>query len=199
MKKDAVATTSYFPEEILQEIFLRLPRKSLSRCRCLNKSYCALFDSSSFKKSSLLPLSTSSSVSSLFQSSTSMCDSHEIVNRMEYPSIFKDFDKVEYLNSVYGFRWLRTTANSCEDYYIWDSTNNEYKKMPIARKVKIANIRGYGSGYDYKNDDYKMVRVVVNWASKCSDVDVYIGIKFMENNSENTFLSLLQRKSRSAL
>ncbi|XP_026416370.1 F-box protein CPR1-like [Papaver somniferum] len=30
----------------------------------------------------------------------------------------------------------------------------------------------YGFGYDYKTDDYKLVRLVIDWDLKCSDVDV---------------------------
>ncbi|XP_026444828.1 F-box/kelch-repeat protein At3g06240-like [Papaver somniferum] len=47
----------------------------------------------------------------------------------------------------------------------------------MAREVNSKDdICGYGCGYDYKADDYKLVRVVIDWDSECSHVDVYTSV-----------------------
>ncbi|XP_026440586.1 F-box/kelch-repeat protein At3g06240-like [Papaver somniferum] len=98
---------------------------------------------------------------------------HECINTTDYPSIFQYRDKVEYLSACQGLSWIRTTKNSCEEFYIWNSISKECKKIPMTQEVNYYKLGGYGFGHDYKTDNYKLVMVTDNWDSKCSDVDVY--------------------------
>ncbi|XP_026444341.1 F-box/kelch-repeat protein At3g06240-like [Papaver somniferum] len=194
---------SYFPEEILEEIFFRLPRKSLLRFKCLSKLFYTLIGSRNFQNrhrellnlkdnpwvdlyddykksnrwytvdyksvSSLLPLLASSS-----SEATMSCDCHVFADRvMDYPSVFQDYDKVKNWSSYRDLHWISTTKGSCEEFYIWNSVTQGCEKIPMTREVKIKNLDGYGFGYDNKTDDYKLVMVAANWATKCSDVEVY--------------------------
>ncbi|XP_026398361.1 F-box/kelch-repeat protein At3g06240-like [Papaver somniferum] len=117
--------------------------------------------------SSLLPLSTSSA--------TTMCDFHEFKFWMHYPFTAESV-RVRFLTSSYdGFVWIRFTCitSSCEEFYFWNLSTKWYKKIPLPREVNDGDIKGYGFGYDYMTGDYKLIRIVTNWASNCSDVDVY--------------------------
>ncbi|XP_026397092.1 putative F-box protein At3g16210 [Papaver somniferum] len=58
---------------------------------------------------------------------------------------------------------------------IWNPSSNEYKQLPRPSKKACYDIDYYGFGYDYKNDDYKVVRIVdyfLETGAK-SDVEVY--------------------------
>ncbi|XP_026429251.1 F-box/kelch-repeat protein At3g06240-like [Papaver somniferum] len=189
-KKEAIAEMIYFPEDILKEIFLRLPGRSLLRFRCVSKSFCTLIDNPSFRsmnhelsysrnnpsfmfceaKRNKIYTIDYKSVSSLLPSSTT-CEF--TTNHMNYPLKFQDCEVV-FLSSCNGLVWihLRKTGGHEKEYYIWNPATEVYKSIPMPREVKSLR-RGYGFCYDYRTEDYKLVRVVVDWASKCSDVDVY--------------------------
>ncbi|XP_026440585.1 F-box/kelch-repeat protein At3g06240-like [Papaver somniferum] len=110
------------------------------------------------------------SVLPLSASSTTMC---EFMNQMNYPSIFQDC-KIQFLSSCNGLVWIsRISPSWVEDYYIWNPSTKVYKNIPMAREVNWRDIKGYGFGCDNKTDDYKLIRIVVDWESECSSVDIY--------------------------
>ncbi|XP_026438710.1 F-box/kelch-repeat protein At3g06240-like [Papaver somniferum] len=128
--------------------------------------------------SSLLPLSTSSSAT------VWECESWDnFLHKMDCPSMFRCRCSTEFLSSCNGLVWTRCiSCGICEEeFYIWNLSTRSYKNIPMApRQVNNDEVDGYGFGYDFKTEDYKLVRVASDPASsKCSIVDVYT----LESNS----------------
>ncbi|XP_026430869.1 F-box/kelch-repeat protein At3g06240-like [Papaver somniferum] len=112
---------------------------------------------------------------------------------MDYTSIFQNFNDVEVLAACNGLVLIGNTRNSFQELYIWNPTRNEYKNMSMPEEVDKDDIHGYGFCYDYKTNEYKLVRIVVDRESECSSIDVYTLSSNSWKRIPDTFPSLSQR------
>ncbi|XP_026416272.1 F-box/kelch-repeat protein At3g06240-like [Papaver somniferum] len=100
------------------------------------------------------------------------------INRMDhYPSIFEDRE-IEFLCSCKGLVWISLTPRGwSKEFYIWNPSTEVYKNIPrppfVDYEDVYGEIEGYGFCYDNKTDDYKLIRVLAEETSRCSNIDVY--------------------------
>ncbi|XP_026448403.1 F-box/kelch-repeat protein At3g06240-like [Papaver somniferum] len=69
---------------------------------------------------------------------------------------------VRILGSCNGLLCVYSTSSDDNVYVItiWNPSSNEYKQLPRPSKKAQYDIDYYGFGYDYRNDDYKVVRAI---------------------------------------
>ncbi|CAI9118189.1 OLC1v1019720C1 [Oldenlandia corymbosa var. corymbosa] len=165
-----------FPQEIILEILLRLPVRSLSRFRCVSKQWCSLTSSSKFMKShleksneherddnytnrSLLLVSMDG-----FEIKTKSCFLHSVLHNN---SPVKMLDVEPPKRAIYPSLYLLGSCNGIfgvlegyHDVILWNPAIKHLKKLPNSgtnfRRYKIFT---YGFGYDELNDDYKVVEI----------------------------------------
>ncbi|CAI9117829.1 OLC1v1019314C1 [Oldenlandia corymbosa var. corymbosa] len=164
------------PQEIIVEVLLRLPVRSLSRFRCVSKPWRSLISSSKFMNSNLKKSNEHerddnySNRSLLLVSMVSLvinmhsCSLHSVIHdkssvklheveppkRCFYPALYI----LGSCNGIFGI------LEGYHDTMLWNPTIKHLKKLPNSdtnyRRYKIFS---YGFGYDELNDDYKVVEI----------------------------------------
>ncbi|XP_010539591.1 PREDICTED: F-box protein CPR30 [Tarenaya hassleriana] len=153
------------PMDIVRDIFLRLPAKTLVRFRVLAKPYCALIDSPDFIASHLdRTLRTKDHLMILLRGALHLysvdLDSLDNVTDVEHP--MKPGGPTEVFGSCNGLVGL---SNSPTDLALFNPSTRQIHRLP-ASSVDLPEgsaTRGYvfyGFGYDSVNEDYKVVRMV---------------------------------------
>ncbi|XP_026400696.1 F-box protein CPR1-like isoform X2 [Papaver somniferum] len=180
------------PEDILINILLRLPFKSISLCRCVCKFWRTLLSNRNFVKTHydlaveknypntiLREYVNSKQLIYSLNMSASECEIKSI-DKLCYP--FESKGHVEILGSSNGLLCIR--AGECHDestICIWNPTTKEYKKVPRSPKNQFPSDLvpeiyriAYGLWYDSKIDDFKLIKVVgFDGDSTRSGVQVY--------------------------
>ncbi|KAG5588015.1 hypothetical protein H5410_048449 [Solanum commersonii] len=187
--EDSVFSMPNLPEELITEIMLRLPVKSLLQFRSVSKSWLSLISTSYFVKTHLL-LSASNkdyihhevitkasntsrgvkncSVSSLLYDSVP--ESFELDNPGKNPNAFPLF-----VGSVNGLICLAINIfYGLDCFIIWNPSIRKYKKLPY--EEHIVPYFTFGFAYDEFEDDYKIVGIfpIYSYASLCRvEVKIY--------------------------
>ncbi|OVA01232.1 F-box domain [Macleaya cordata] len=185
---------SSLPEDIIIDIILRLPVKSILRFRCVCKPWCKQFSGPNFVKmhfkqavemskfnlmiadSYLYSINydslSSSLTASTLSSSPSLVTKFDEVYAIDYPYKTADYI-VEILGSCNGLLCI------IPDKYvicIWNPSTKEYKELPTLEHFKFTTNLStritYGFGYNCNIEDYKLVRVVTGFYG-LSEVMVY--------------------------
>ncbi|KAJ4716213.1 F-box protein [Melia azedarach] len=166
--------SDYIPEEILVEIFLRLPPKSLAEFRRVCKSWYSLIDDPDFiSKYNLLRMKNVDN-SKLIMRQYDKCNKHELFqlyqDQLDSFSAFKaidfplDKERAPYqiiglccgLATFIGFP-VRGVAKCI---VIWNPSLGSCVRIPAKYFPNIHSEPFYGFGFDPKTTDYKIVRVV---------------------------------------
>ncbi|VVB07752.1 unnamed protein product [Arabis nemorensis] len=153
------------PMDIVNDLFLRLPAKSLVRFRALSKPSCLLIDSPDFIASHLdRVLQTNDHLMILLRGALHLytvdLDSLDTVSDVEHP--MKRGGPTEVFGSCNGLIGL---SNSPTDLAIFNPSTRQIHRLPQST-IDLpdgSTTRGYvfyGLGYDSVNDDYKVVRMV---------------------------------------
>ncbi|XP_060181962.1 F-box/kelch-repeat protein At3g06240-like [Lycium barbarum] len=168
--QDSILTIPTLPVELVTEILLRLPVKSLLQFRCVSKSWFDLLSSPEFIKSHL-------NLSANNKDNTH----HRLMLSYPYTYNFKDWslrsllyesDVMEapdlkwpmknppnpfcFTDSVNGLICL---IDGSKDLFLWNPSIRKYKKLPDFRtNSRDVSHFIYGFGYDELHDDYKVVR-----------------------------------------
>ncbi|TMW90078.1 hypothetical protein EJD97_016224 [Solanum chilense] len=150
--------------ELITEILLRLPVKSLLQFKCVSKSWLALISSQDFIKThlSLSAKNEDYNHHKLMWRSCSnfkvcsirslLCGSVVEASDLEYP--YKSFNIVGSANG------LICLTDGAYELILWNPTISKYKKLPASRpRLKNTNIFTYGFGFDECHDDYKVVGI----------------------------------------
>ncbi|XVF62748.1 hypothetical protein PTKIN_Ptkin09bG0033200 [Pterospermum kingtungense] len=165
--------TPNLPQDILEEILLRLPVKSLIRFRSVSKPWRCLISSSPFAKlhfqreranpgvrTQNLLISTPSKVDlDLFKyCRTSLGDEAALVS-LDFP-LEEPHQRLKILGSCNGLVVLFSFMNvsRTKNVFIWNPSTGDYKRLPRpCPSVHITYRYVYGFGYDSTSDDYKLL------------------------------------------
>ncbi|XP_006358426.1 F-box/kelch-repeat protein At3g23880-like [Solanum tuberosum] len=163
------------PTELVIEILLRLPVKSLLKFRCASKSWFALISSPEFVKTHLSLNANNSeytrhkvmmfertvygfrdcSVNSLFN------NAFNEANDLDYPRQFPC--GVYIVGSVNG---LICFVSREKELFLWNPSIRKYKKLPNPKTKTTFGYcikQSYGFGYDEFHDDYNIVVIFARY------------------------------------
>ncbi|XP_026451031.1 F-box protein CPR1-like [Papaver somniferum] len=155
---------SSLPEEIYLDILLRVPGKSAFACKFLCKSWYSIISNPEFVKQHLSFATQTNNYSPMLQNYAPFSDhsfrsiSHDslssddaVVKVMDFPSKTYEHRLLGSCDGlVYGFK---------EGIFsVWNPATNEFKRLPRLDTF-YCGIGCHGFGYDYKNDDYKLVSI----------------------------------------
>ncbi|GLT95750.1 hypothetical protein SLE2022_134140 [Rubroshorea leprosula] len=164
------------PMDLVIDILLRLPVKSLLRFRCVSKSFRSEIDSADFVNTHVNRSIQSRTGQKLIVSSSSSCNSPTDF----YAADFEDDLKAAFLlnNPLKSQHGSNMVCGSCNglillgmlsnsrfrrtEHAIWNPFTRRYKKVPIC---PVQTLPGYGwyvnigLGYDSAHDDYKIIMI----------------------------------------
>lgn len=150
------------PVELIIEILCRLPVKPLKRFRCVAKLWCSIIDSQRFIKLHL------------HQSTTRNSNQNLILGGLGLYCVDLDLlDKAHAIKPPFYYKSVDSISNSCnglllvmsEPPVVWNPFSRNHRILPESAVDYPSEIHSYskttyGFGYDSRNDDYKVVRVV---------------------------------------
>ncbi|XP_073272719.1 F-box/kelch-repeat protein At3g23880-like isoform X1 [Primulina huaijiensis] len=171
------------PQEIITEVFLRFPVKSLLRFRCVSKSWHSVISSPQFRKTHL-EISTKNNIYShknlIFGSGPPptvfyTCSLYPKVDEdhymdtvsFDYPLSDPD-DEIRIVGSCNG---LICVALDPSNVILWNPATRKYRELPVSGVTMFS--RSYGFGYDVFNDDYKVSCIDHNPAADPAQVHIY--------------------------
>ncbi|XP_042988349.1 F-box/kelch-repeat protein At3g06240-like [Carya illinoinensis] len=161
MKEEAMSR-KFLPEEVVVEILLRLPVKSLVRFRCVSKRWLSLISDprlakSQFKRAAdhiqrlLFPTPFglgSLEVDAPFGDGSAL---RELFVPFKQPDL-----RLNLLGSCDGL--VFASHYDHKDFYIWNPSTGEHRKLPDPGiSPHPDNEYMYGFGYDSSIDDYKVI------------------------------------------
>ncbi|GAU41604.1 hypothetical protein TSUD_196740 [Trifolium subterraneum] len=162
----------YLPHELIIQILLRLPVKSLVRFKCVCKSWFSLisdphFANSHFQLSSgkhtsrilLMSTSTPRESRSIDFEAPSLDDDSASVSRNLNFMPFQSYLHIEIKGSCRGFLLLHCYGQHwIYDIYLWNPSTGFHKNIPLSPSAsKLEDNYFYGFGYDHSTDDYLLV------------------------------------------
>ncbi|XP_061344288.1 F-box/kelch-repeat protein At3g23880-like [Gastrolobium bilobum] len=158
--------TLTLPDDVIEEILLRLPVKSLVRFKCVCKSWFSLISKPQFAKSHFdLAVAPTHRLLTDYKRNRSLVGSIEIDAgdsallhlAVPYPpscSVYRN--KFEILGSCRGFILLGYHKN--DNLMLWNPSTGAQK--PILRSHNYYSERAlYGFGYDASTDDYSIIMI----------------------------------------
>ncbi|KAM3249592.1 hypothetical protein T459_07501 [Capsicum annuum] len=152
---------SCLPDEIIIEILLRLPVKSLLKLRCVSKSLFFLLSSSQFMKSQInFCVKECKDVNfRLVVAVGKMCNIYSLglkFGEVDFP-LKHPFGSCKFLGSCNGLICLTPMSFKL---MLWNPCTGKYKEFQdsYVQSVGSCYIR-YGFGYDVVNDDFKVVKI----------------------------------------
>nr|XP_033512127.1 F-box protein CPR1-like isoform X2 [Nicotiana tomentosiformis] len=158
------------PSEILYEILLRLPVKTLLKMRCVSKSWFSLISCPQFIKTHLKFSTQNQDFRCLFYGSRensltlNTCSLDEIIYQEESPPIPIAVQLDFPCNGVLGVcEGLFCIFNQFWYIFIWNPSIRKSKKLPFSGlDPRCGQSSSYGFGYVECQDDYKVVDVKGN-------------------------------------
>ncbi|XP_055811994.1 F-box/kelch-repeat protein At3g23880-like [Solanum dulcamara] len=193
--QDSNFKSTILPEELVTEILLRLPVKSLLKFRCVSKFWLNLVTSPEFVKTHLSITANNKDFTHhrlmfrLMGPKYSLKDCS--LSTFLYDSITRTFDLdypmknscrfVAIVGSVNGLICLRIEE---KDLVIWNPSIRKFKKLPDSLGTISTTHFHYMYGFDYDElaDDYKVVRGLRNFSSNNS---CYIEVQMYSLNSDS--------------
>ncbi|KAF5728859.1 putative F-box and associated interaction domains-containing protein [Tripterygium wilfordii] len=180
---------SRISKDLITEIILRLPVKSLIRFKWVSKTWCSMIEDPDFIKLHLdHSLKTGSNHYLMLKDRrlfTVDFDSLTTAVEMEHHPLYAGLGgETEAIGSSNGLVLLR---NSEQNLALYNFSTRTYHRLPVEPLLKFGSESDdpgsvfYGFGYDSVNDDYKVLRIVLHlfqdaedvfWTLK-SEVDVY--------------------------
>ncbi|XP_026459282.1 F-box/kelch-repeat protein At3g06240-like [Papaver somniferum] len=178
--------SSMIPEEVFFEILIRLPVKSILRCKSVCKSWLSLISKPNFAKFHLdIAVERKNSRSlilrghneliysrvydeSLKSPSFSEIDEDFVVGIEDYPLKSSGF-RIKLVGSCNGLVCLlfydndRVSSSVEEIFCVWNPATKEFKKIHFQLSESF-EICKYAFGYDCQNDDYKLLRLAFGGA-----------------------------------
>lgn len=170
---------AHLPEEIIQDILLRLPVKSLLKSRCVSKSWLSLISSPQFVKTHLklsaenadyanhrIIFTFTNPCFNLKQCSVSslMFKPRTVTSNIDYPN-----------KSPYKAVWVVGSCNGIicvaideKDIFLWNPSTRKSKELPpVGVEMKQGFYYMWGFGFSESDDDYKVVGVFCAYGNGC--------------------------------
>ncbi|KAH7844339.1 hypothetical protein Vadar_026970 [Vaccinium darrowii] len=168
--------------ELVIEILLRLPVKTLIRFRCVCKSWCTMIYEPQFVKKHLSRATKDGDITHwrviirYRYHDLKSCSLHSIFHEpyecpvdLYYP--FKTLQRgVGIVGSCNGLVCIYYYEKSVDNFYLWNPSTRESHILPYYGDGANFGF-SYGFGYDSFNDDYKVIRVA--YAKGSLEVKVY--------------------------
>ncbi|XP_060181111.1 F-box/kelch-repeat protein At3g23880-like [Lycium barbarum] len=171
--QESILIIPTLPEELIIEILLRLPVKSLLKFRSVSKSWLALISTPEFINTHLsisannqrLVLThhkfvLTSSVHK-YQYNIESCSLSSLLNN---DSVIESFDLDYPMNNPLKNVWIVGSVNGLiclaigfTDLFLWNPSTRNFKKLPDSRPTGRPACFKYGFGYDECHDDYKVI------------------------------------------
>ncbi|KAG8388460.1 hypothetical protein BUALT_Bualt02G0128100 [Buddleja alternifolia] len=198
------------PEEIIIEILLRLPVKSLLKFKCVSKSWFVLISSYEFAKShlklstkndiyahdrlvfvlgsKLLPMDIyTCSLQSVFECSASngyvcpVTDANLPVHRVSFDYPYEANDWIWLEGSCNG---LVCVSLSVSTLILWNPATRKLKALPDSGIDLSSDYYGltYGFGFDELHDDYKVVEFF-RFDRHMSEIEIQVKVYSLRTNS----------------
>lgn len=154
--------TVFLPQELIIQILLRLPVKSLLRFKCVSKSWLSLITDPHFAKSHF-ELAAALADRILFIASSApelrsidFNDSASVAVTVEFPGPKPYYHFVEIIGSCRGFMLLHCVCHLC----VWNPTTSVHKIIPLSpvffnKDITFCTLLS-GFGYDPSTDDYSV-------------------------------------------
>jgi hypothetical protein len=164
-KLPKMATKSvHLPHEVITEILLRLPVKTILRCKCVCKSWLSLISDPHFATAHFqFAASTRLLFIEYRDSQTLSIDFNAWLDDDSAFSLRPDFlhprTHPKIGGSCRGFLFL----NCYRAFYIWNPSTRVHKQIPLSPLAIASNANDnifnllYGFGYDMSSDDYMVV------------------------------------------
>ncbi|XP_047333498.1 F-box protein CPR1-like [Impatiens glandulifera] len=177
--------TTFFPDEILENILSRLPVKCLLRLRFVSKAWFSLISSPYFVKLHLKRSVQNKSNLSLYITNDRVLsrwnfyslDDHDHVLRPEeivrHPLSYRKYT-IQNWGSCDGLICLSNTFFFDDFVCLWNPSTNKSIKLPYTSTTLTRNDdRSYGFYYDITNDDYRVVRTTL-FVGKIFDYEIKV-------------------------
>ncbi|XP_074334002.1 F-box/kelch-repeat protein At3g23880-like [Apium graveolens] len=179
----AIRPNPTLPKDLISEILVRVPVKSLLCCQLVCKAWLSLIKCPTFVKSQLLHAITTETDQTLIISRYKLfnkrlfsllhANSREIVADLKFPYSQGDFNTrvVGSANGIVCFVVIDDFPVPKTSTYLWNPAIRQFKLVPsytIELDCVELQARSYdGFGYDPIDHDYKVVRVVswLSWSS----------------------------------
>ncbi|PNY02765.1 F-box/kelch-repeat protein [Trifolium pratense] len=169
-KKLKKKTLLFLPHELIIQILMRLPVKSLLRFKCVCKLWFSLisnphFANSHFQLSSATPTRRILLMSSLLPRESRSIDLEAASSLDDYTASvslnpnfmpFQSYSHIEVKCSCRGFILLHCYSQMMLNIYLWNPSTGFHKKIPLSPFVQHYH-DFYGFGYDQSKDDYLLV------------------------------------------
>ncbi|XP_047324151.1 F-box/kelch-repeat protein At3g23880-like [Impatiens glandulifera] len=167
---DSVHLATTLPAEIISDILIILPVKSLIRFKSVCKSWRALISDPIFVKAHLqgniqdkdyashrLIMKTDTPHYDLKSCSlSSVLNEESSITCLDYPWEHPP-RSIRIIGSVNGLVCIRVDLSLYTSLYIWNPSTGKAKRLPDYGSTIYAEIISYGFGYDEANSDYKVV------------------------------------------
>ncbi|XP_061344246.1 F-box protein CPR1-like [Gastrolobium bilobum] len=160
-----LTVTRTLPEELIAEILLRLPVKSLVRFKCVCKSWFSLISDPQFAKSHFDLAAAPTHrllVDKSFRASIDIeafFDDDSALVHLATPIPFYRNSSLRMLGSCRGFILLKFGRNSNFDLILWNPSTGSHKTIPFSRPYSWSS--SYcGLGYDVATDDYLVITIL---------------------------------------
>ncbi|XP_015075243.1 F-box/kelch-repeat protein At3g23880-like [Solanum pennellii] len=149
---------SILPNEIITDIFLRLPTKSLLKCKCVSKSWHQLISSPDFVNIHLKLNKHHTVLFPGYIENIRFCSLPHLFNKQHLTQellyhMVPPCSPPFFVGSVNG---LICFYNRKKDTYIWNPTIRKSKKL-LKSSWGISRYIKFGFGYDESRNDYKVV------------------------------------------
>ncbi|KAL2921201.1 F-box protein CPR1 [Bienertia sinuspersici] len=164
------------PIDIIQnEILVKLPARSLLRCRCVSKLWCSIIDDPSFASSHFKKCQSNQEKNRLL-----VLEPPDIIESKQFCAIrngekfrkmskigldvtwFEQYQAVSYVNGLICMkRYIKETQIS--NILLWNPSIRKALELPFSQFSNDAKIRhdiDCALGYDHINNDYKVVASV---------------------------------------
>ncbi|XP_057455689.1 putative F-box protein At3g10430 [Lotus japonicus] len=159
-------TNPTLPHELIAEILLRLPVRSLLRFKCVCTSWFFLISDPQFAESHfdlnaapthrlLLPCLDKNKLESLDLESSSLF----VTLNLPPPCKSRDHNSLYFLGSCRGFMLLAYDYN--RQVIVWNPSTGFYKQILSFSDFMLDSL--YGFGYDNSTDDYFLVLIGLIW------------------------------------
>lgn len=166
-------------EEIIEEILLRLPVKSLLRFRCVCKAWCTLISQPQFTRAHLCRQRTHPITQILVPPSVDSQPNDGFSVDLEFPlGLSSSKGSTAILDSCHGLLCLVDgfygfhIHQPPHELVLWNPSTRQSNHLPFPSFVNYSSCL-YGFGYDSYSDDYKIVRVFSLSATHRTGIDVF--------------------------
>ncbi|XWS35168.1 hypothetical protein CRYUN_Cryun21dG0102700 [Craigia yunnanensis] len=193
-------TLPQLPQDIIVNILLRLPVKSLLQLKCVSKPWRSLISDPHFAKLQLNQLQRNSKFSShrvllvteplesaACEASADQDGDSKLVLKLEYPKEMKKTPDSDELMD--GSIDLGGSCNGLvclvfenERVFLWNPTIRETKELPKLSAFDAKGTFSYGFGYDLSTDDCKVVRADRPSSTADTSNETEVEILTLKNN-----------------